>query len=245
MIFDVLTLFPEVCDAYAGASILGRAQKAGLITVRATNIRDFAEDKHHTVDDTPYGGGSGMVMMAGPLCRAVEGLPADPPGPVILLSPQGDAFDQAMASELAAEQRLILVCGRYEGVDERFRRLKVDREISLGDFVISGGELAALCVIDAVSRLLPGVLGADDSAALDSFSDGLLEHPHYTRPPEFRGMAVPEVLTSGNHGAIERWRRGMSLLRTKKRRPDLIKAANLSEKDLALLDEVARAEDIR
>lgn len=224
---------------------MGRAQKAGLITVRATNIRDHAEDKHRTVDDTPYGGGSGMVMMAGPLCKAVESLPADPPGPVILLSPQGDAFNQAMAQELAVEKRLILVCGRYEGVDERFRQLKVDREISLGDFVISGGELAALCVIDAVSRLIPGVLGADDSAALDSFSDGLLEHPHYTRPPEFRGLAVPEVLTSGNHGAIERWRRGRSLLRTKKRRPDLLEAADLSEKDLALLDEVARSDDIR
>ncbi|ADK86518.1 tRNA (guanine-N1)-methyltransferase [Desulfarculus baarsii DSM 2075] len=244
MIFDILTLLPEVCQAYAQASILGRAQKAGLIAVRPLDVRPFGLGRHHVVDDTPYGGGCGMVMMAGPLCAALESLEPEPAGPVILLSPQGRRFDQAVAEELARLPRLILVCGRYEGVDERFRRLKVDDELSVGDFVISGGELAALCVVDAVSRLLPGVLGSEDSAASDSFADGLLEHPHYTRPAVFRGLETPEVLLGGNHALIARWRRAQSLARTRARRPDLLAKARLSETDLALLDEVADQDNI-
>lgn len=242
MIFDILTLLPEACQAYAQASILGRAQKAGLIQVRLTNVRDFAHDKHRTVDDAPYGGGNGMVMMPGPLVEAIESLSPEPAAPVILLSPQGQVFDQATARELAALPRLILVCGRYEGVDERARLLKVDRELSLGDFVLSGGELAALAVVDGVSRLLPGVLGGEQSAEADSFMDGLLEHPHYTRPPEFRGLAIPEVLLSGNHAAIRRWRRKESLRRTLRRRPDLLRRAQLDEEDRRLLDEIAGEE---
>lgn len=242
MIFDLVTLFPEVCQAYGETSILGRAQLAGLIQVRTTNPRDFARDRHRTVDDMPYGGGDGMVMLPGPLCEAVESLAEGPPARVILLSPQGRPFDQAKARELAGLERLILVCGRYEGVDERFRLLLVDEELSLGDFVISGGELAALCVVDAVSRLLPGVLGGAESAAADSFADGLLEHPHYTRPAEFRGLAAPEVLLSGNHAAIARWRRKESLRRTARRRPELLERLELSREDARLLEEVRREE---
>ncbi|MFH1058591.1 MAG: tRNA (guanosine(37)-N1)-methyltransferase TrmD [Pseudomonadota bacterium] len=241
MIFDLVTLFPEVCEAYCQASIMGRAQAAGLIRVRTTNPRDFAHDRHRTVDDVPYGGGDGMVMMPGPLTEALEGLrgpEAGPPARVILLCPQGRPLDQVHVRDLAGLERLVLVCGRYEGVDERVRPL-VDEELSLGDFVLSGGELAALCVADAVSRLIPGVLGGADSAAADSFMDGLLEHPHYTRPAEFRGQAVPEVLLSGNHAAIARWRRKESLRRTLRRRPELIGRAQLSEEDHRLLTELA------
>jgi tRNA (guanine37-N1)-methyltransferase len=242
MIFDILTLLPEACEPYLSASILGRAQKAGLIQVRLVNVRDFAHDKHRTVDDAPYGGGDGMVMMPGPLVEAIESLPPEPKGPVILLCPQGRVFSQEIARELAQEQRLTLICGRYEGIDERVRVLKVDQELSLGDFVLSGGEIAALAVVDAVSRLLPGVLGGEKSAQADSFMDGLLEHPHYTRPPEFRGLEVPEVLLSGNHAAINRWRRKESLRRTLKRRPDLVKSAELDAEDKALLAEIAAEE---
>jgi tRNA (guanine37-N1)-methyltransferase len=242
VIFDILTLLPEVCRTYCAASILGRAQKAGLITVRVTDIRDFATDKHRTVDDAPYGGGDGMVMMPGPVIAALESLPPDPPGPVILLTPQGRRLDQAVVEELAAHPRLVLLCGRYEGIDERVRLLAVDMELSLGDFVLSGGELAALCVVEAVSRLKPGVLGGQNSAASDSFADGLLEHPHYTRPAEFRGLKVPEVLLSGNHAAIARWRRKESLRRTRQRRPDLLARARLSREDQELLAEIEAEE---
>ncbi len=238
MIFDILTLFPEVCEAYCQASILGRAAKAGLINVRTVNIRDYAQDRHRTVDDVPYGGGDGMVMMAPPLARAIEDLQPQPPARVILMSPQGPPLDQDKVRELARWPRLALVCGRYEGVDERVRERYVHEELSLGDFVLSGGELAALCVVDAVSRLVPGVLHGADSAEADSFMDGLLEHPHYTRPPLFEGVAVPEVLLSGNHAAIARWRRKESLRRTFLRRPDLLARASLSREDLLLLEEV-------
>ncbi|MBI5522632.1 MAG: tRNA (guanosine(37)-N1)-methyltransferase TrmD [Desulfarculus sp.] len=245
MIFDIVTLLPEVCQAYCQASILGRAVKAGLIEVRLTNPRDFAPDRHRTVDDVPYGGGDGMVMMPGPLVAALEGLPQGPPARVILLSPRGRPFDQAKARQLAGLERLVLVCGRYEGVDERVRQLAVDEELSLGDFVLCGGELAALAVLEAVSRLLPGVLGGADSAVADSFSDGLLEHPHYTRPPEFRGLTVPEVLLSGHHGAIARWRRKESIRRTLLARPELLAVADLtSALDQRLLAEVRQEEDI-
>lgn len=245
MIFDIVTLLPEVCQAYCQASILGRAVKAGLIEVRLTNPRDFAPDRHRTVDDLPYGGGDGMVMMPGPLVAALEGLKPGPPARVILLSPRGQPLDQAKARQLAGLERLVLVCGRYEGVDERVRQLAVDEELSLGDFVLCGGELAALAVLEAVSRLLPGVLGGADSAGADSFSDGLLEHPHYTRPPEFRGLTVPEVLLSGHHGAIARWRRKESIRRTLLARPELLAAADLtSALDQRLLAEVRQEEGI-
>ena len=225
MIFDLLTLMPDECAAYLNASILGRAQAAGLIEVRLCNIRDFAHDKHHVVDDMPYGGGNGMVMMAGPIVAALESLEVPekgPEAPVIMLSPRGRVFNQEMALYLARLPRIILLCGRYEGIDERVAELKVDMEISLGDFVLTGGELAGLSVIDAVSRLIPGVLGGEESAAKDSFSNGLLEHPHYTRPAEFRGLKVPEVLLSGHHTNIEKWRFEQSLNITRLRRPDLL-----------------------
>ncbi|MBU4275292.1 MAG: tRNA (guanosine(37)-N1)-methyltransferase TrmD [Proteobacteria bacterium] len=238
MIFDILTLLPEVCAAYVKASILGRAQKAGLIEVRMTNIRDFAFDRHRTVDDAPYGGGNGMVMKVEPLVAALESLAGNPRPRIVLMAPQGRPFDQEMAAELAGLERLVIICGRYEGIDERVRKLAVDQEISLGDFVLSGGELPALAVVDAVSRLIPGVLGGECSASADSFSDGLLEHPHYTRPPEFRGLGVPEVLTSGNHGAIERWRRKESLRRTLIKRPELLEKAPLGPEDHKLLAEI-------
>lgn len=238
MIFDILTLFPQACAAYLKASILGRAQKAGLITVRLTDVREFSFDRHRTVDDAPYGGGDGMVMKVEPLVAALESLPGKPEPRIILLSPAGVPFTQAVAQELAGLERLVLICGRYEGVDERVRKLAVDQEISLGDFVLSGGEVPALAVVDAVSRLIPGVLGGADSAAADSFSDGLLEHPHYTRPPEFRGLGVPEVLTSGNHAAIARWRRKESLKRTLLRRPELLDQAPLEPEDRKLLAEI-------
>ncbi|MCB2190853.1 MAG: tRNA (guanosine(37)-N1)-methyltransferase TrmD [Deltaproteobacteria bacterium] len=238
MIFDILTLLPEVCKAYLKASILGRAQKAGHIQVRLTNIRDFAFDRHRTVDDAPYGGGNGMVMKVEPLVAALESLPGKPRPRIVLMAPQGRPFSQQMAAELAGLERLVIICGRYEGIDERVRKLAVDQEISLGDFVLSGGELPALAVVDAVSRLIPGVLGGECSAAADSFSDGILEHPHYTRPPEFRGLTVPEVLTSGNHAAIERWRRKESLRRTLRKRPELLNTAPLSAEDHKLLAEI-------
>jgi len=242
MIFDILTLLPEVIRPYCQASILGRAQKAGLIDVRLSDIRQFAEDRHRTVDDAPYGGGDGMVMMAPPVLAALESLPASPPGWVILLSPQGRPLDQNRLRQLAGFKRLILICGRYEGMDERVSQLAVNEELSIGDFVLTGGELAALCLLDGVARLLPGVLGGADSAQKDSFIDGLLEHPHYTRPPLVRGLGVPEVLLSGDHAAIARWRRKESLKRTLKRRPELLGKAPLDAADQMLLAEIRQEE---
>ncbi|MDR1396289.1 MAG: tRNA (guanosine(37)-N1)-methyltransferase TrmD [Desulfarculales bacterium] len=236
MIFDLLSLIPEELEPYLNASVLGRARAAGLITVRLRNIRDFASDRHHVVDDLPYGGGDGMVMMAGPVVAALESLPPHPAAPVIILNPKGRVFNQDLARELALLPRLILVCGRYEGIDQRVSDLKADMEISLGDFILTGGELAALSVIDAVSRLLPGVLGGENSAAEDSFSSGLLEYPHYTRPAEFRGLKVPDILLSGHHANIARWRRRESLRLTEKRRPDLLDKTALSREDIEFLD---------
>ncbi|CAO0820916.1 tRNA m(1)G37 methyltransferase [Desulfarculales bacterium] len=244
MLFDIITLLPEVCQCYCQASILGRAVRAGLIGLRLINPREFATDRHRTVDDVPYGGGDGMVMMPGPLVAALESLKEGPPARVILLSPRGRRFDQAKARELAGCERLVLVCGRYEGVDERVRLLAIDEELSLGNFVLCGGELAALSVLEAVSRLFPGVLGGADSAGADSFSDGLLEHPHYTRPAEFRGLKVPEVLVSGHHGAIARWRRKESIRGTLLGQPDLLEGALVSDEDKRLLSEVRQEEGI-
>ncbi|HUB06364.1 MAG TPA: tRNA (guanosine(37)-N1)-methyltransferase TrmD [Myxococcales bacterium] len=225
---EILTLFPGMVTAPLSESILGKAQAAGLVEVTVTDIRAFAPGKHHVTDDAPYGGGAGMVMKPEPLVSAIEAARARLPGaPVYLMSPQGRRFDQRAAGELCALASMILVCGRYEGVDERVVEF-VDGELSLGDFVLSGGEFAALAVVDAVARLWPGVLGNELSPRLESFEDGLLEHPHYTRPPEFRGRKVPEVLLSGDHAEVDRWRRAQALERTRARRPDLLKLDSAS-----------------
>lgn len=235
---DVFTLFPELFPAYLEASILGRAQQANLLSVGVHNIRDYATDKHQVTDDTPFGGGGGMVMKPEPIFAAVEAvLGAPPAAPVILLSPQGRVFTQAIAQELAQQPRLALLCGRYEGVDERVRQHLATDEISIGDFVLTGGELPALLLIDAVARNLPGVLGQADGALTDSHATGLLEGPHYTRPAEFRGWGVPPELLSGDHARIARWRHQQALRRTAERRPDLLAKAELSDEDRKLLDQ--------
>jgi tRNA (guanine37-N1)-methyltransferase len=243
MQIDILTLFPAMFDGPLTESILKRAQEKGLLTLRLHEFRDYATDKHRTVDDTPYGGGGGMVMMPGPLVAAIEGVRGPDAGtPVILLTPQGRVFTQKVAQELAGHPRLILVCGRYEGVDERVRQSAVTDEISIGDFVITGGELAAMIIVDAVARLIPGVLGARWGAEEDSHAMGLLEYPHYTRPPEFRGMPVPDVLLNGDHAAIEAWRRREAIRRTWQRRPDLLLSAELSEAERWYLADLAESD---
>jgi len=221
--FDILTLFPEMFDGLLSASIVARAIRRGLVEVRATNIRDFAQDSYGSVDDAPFGGGVGMVLMCQPVFDAVEFVRTRDPraGQVILMTPQGRRMDQALVRELAGQERLILVAGHYEGFDERIRLGLADLEVSLGDFVLSGGEVAAMAVVDAVVRLLPGALGKDESVHDESFSAGLLEYPQYTRPREYRGMAVPEVLLSGDHAKIAAWRAEQARLRTMQRRPDL------------------------
>lgn len=234
--FEVFTLFPQVFEPYLETSILQRARQRGLVEVRLHNIRDWTTDRHHITDDMPYGGGGGMVMKPEPIFTAVEGVLGSPPAcPVILMTPQGRVFNQKVAQELAGQPALALLCGRYEGVDERVRQHLVTDEISIGDYVLSGGELAALVVIEAVTRLLPGVLGDPDGAWDDSHAMGLLEYPHFTRPPEFRGWEVPEILLSGDHGRIARWRREQALLRTWQRRPDLLLTAPLTEADREFL----------
>jgi len=245
MKFDILTLFPAMFDGPFTESIIKRAVEDCLIDIRLHNIRDCAFDRHKTADDYPYGGGAGMVMKPEPLAACIERVKAERPAArVILTPPQGKAFNQALAGELAREEEILIICGRYEGVDERVRELFVDDEISLGDFVLTGGEIAAMVLVDAVSRLIPGVLGCGDSATGDSFSDGLLEYPQYTRPAEFRGLAVPEVLLSGNHQEIARWRRCQALQRTWQKRPDLLATARLSAEDrkhLLKLEEAGRS----
>lgn len=236
MHFDVFTLFPGVFSPYIETSILQRAVKNGLVKIQLHDIRQWASDKHHTTDDIPYGGGGGMVMKPEPVFAAVESVLGSPPAcPLILLTPQGKTFTQTDAERLSRMERIGLLCGRYEGVDERIREHLVSEEISIGDFVLSGGELPALIVIDAVARLLPGVLGDPNGAADDSFSSQLLEYPHYTRPPEFRGWMVPQTLVSGNHAEINKWRRQQALLRTLQRRPDLLLKANLDKADILFL----------
>ena len=238
MQFDIFTILPEMFPPYLESSILMRARQRGLIDVRVHNIREYTHDKHHSTDDTPYGGGGGMVMKPEPVFEAVEsvlgietGQPSLQPIPIILLTPQGRIFNQRVAEELARQERIALICGRYEGVDERVRQHLVTDEISVGDYVLTGGELPALMMIDALSRLIPGVLGDPDGAQDDSHSMGLLEYPHYTRPPEFRGWNVPAILLSGDHAKIETWRREQALLRTHKKRPDMLEKADLSDKD--------------
>jgi len=223
MHFDIFTLFPGVMLPYLESSILQRAQVSGLISVALHNIRDWAYDRHHVTDDAPYGGGGGMVMKVEPIFAAVESVLGAPPRcPVIYLSPQGRPFTTAIARELAEQPCLGLLCGRYEGIDERVIEHLVSDQISIGDYVLTGGELPATVLIDAVSRFIPGVLGDPDGANDDSFGNGLLEYPHYTRPEEFRGWRVPEILLSGNHALVARWRREQSILRTRKQRPDLL-----------------------
>jgi len=252
MQFEVFTLLPEVFPPYLESSILQRARQRGLIDVRVHNIRDYTHDRHHTTDDTPYGGGGGMVMKPEPVFEAVEtvlGWNSDhaqpPPIPIILLTPQGRVFTQRVAEELSAQERIALLCGRYEGVDERIREHLVTDEISIGDYVLTGGELPALTIIDAVSRLIPGVLGDPTGAEDDSHSMGLLEYPHYTRPPEFRGWEVPEVLLSGDHGRIEKWRREQALLRTLIRRPDILERAELNEEDKKIVERLRSSDSQR
>jgi tRNA (guanine37-N1)-methyltransferase len=224
MRIDVLTLFPEIFPGFVGASIVGRAVSADRVEFAFTNIRDFTTDRHRTVDDKPFGGGPGMVMMCGPVFDAFEHVRAQHPAEarLIMLTPQGERLTQRVVEELAGMPRLVLLCGHYEGFDERIREGLQPREISIGDYVLSGGEAAAMVVIDAVVRLLPGVLGCEESTADESFTSGLLEYPQYTRPREFRGMTVPEVLISGDHGKVAQWRRQQAMARTKQRRPDLL-----------------------
>lgn len=238
MKFDVLSLFPAMFETPFRESILGKAVERGLIQITAHNLRDWAEGRHQVTDDTPYGGGDGMVMKPEPVVGAIEALKAQALGsPVLLLTPQGKLFSQQVARTLAGMPGLILVCGRYEGFDERIRGW-ADDEYSIGDYVLTGGELPAMVVIDTVARLLPGVLGGSASAEDDSFANGLLEYPQYTRPVDFRGQRVPDVLLSGHHGEIVRWRRRQQLLRTLSRRPDLLEQAPLSEADRKLLEKI-------
>ncbi len=236
--FFVLTLFPEMIEQTLSHSIMGRAQRDGFISIEATNIRDYTLNKQKHVDDYPYGGGAGMVMQGQPIYDAYQSLmPRAKGARVVYMTPQGRPFTQRVAEELAQEESLVFLCGHYEGVDERLIEEIVTDEISLGDFVLTGGELAAITIIDAVSRLVPGVLGKEESFADESFSDGLLEYPQYTRPPVFMGREVPEVLLSGHHANVAKWRREQALLRTAKKRPDLLKTAKLTKKDLQFLQE--------
>ncbi len=237
MHFDIFTLFPDMFQGPFSESILKRAQERGLLSIALHNIREFTTDKHHVVDDYPYGGGAGMVMKPEPIFTAVEAVYQG--GPIILLSPQGRLFNQQTARTLAQEARVTLICGHYEGIDERVRQHLVTDELSIGDYVLTGGELAAMIVVDATSRLIPGVLGGEESILEESHGTGLLEYPHYTRPPEFRSWHVPDVLLSGNHAQIARWRRKESIRRTRERRPDLFEKLDLSSKeDMKLLREL-------
>lgn len=243
MRIDVITIFPEFFRGPLDVGMIQRAREKGLLDLRLWQLRDFTHDRHQTVDDTPYGGGAGMVMKPEPLVEALEAVrAAGPPGPAILLTPQGRVLTQAWVQERAKQERLILVCGRYEGVDERVRAF-VDEEVSVGDYVLTGGEYGALIIIDAVTRLVPGVLGSSASPVEESFSNGLLEYPQYTRPPVFRGMEVPRVLTTGNHAEIARWRRWQALRRTWLRRPDLLAGADLAAEERALVESWRQAQE--
>ena len=245
--FEVLTLFPGILEGPLNESILRRGREKGLLTATIRDIRDYTEDKHKTADDSPYGGGAGMVLKPEPIFRAFEAMKRDHPGEeflTILLSPQGRLLTHTRAEQLSREKRrIVLLCGHYEAIDERVIEALVDEELSIGDYVLTGGELAALVVIDAAARLLPGVLGDEESAYRDSFGDGLLDHPHYTRPAEFRGRKVPEVLLSGNHAEIEKWRRREELRATLKKRPELLVTADLSDADRKILEELKQELD--
>ena len=242
MRFDILTLFPEMFQGPLSTGLFQRAVSRGLVTVNLHNIRDYTHDRHHTVDDYPYGGGAGMVLKPEPVFGAVDSLRSEMPPeqaatlPVILLTPQGRLFSQQVAGELAQYTHLALICGRYEGIDERVREHLVTDEISIGDYVLGGGELAAMVIVDAVIRLLPGVLGSEESTLDESHTTGLLEYPQYTRPPTYRGWPVPEVLLSGNHAQIAEWRREQAIIRTLQRRPDMLDRAQLNSKEEYLIE---------
>jgi tRNA (guanine37-N1)-methyltransferase len=248
MNFEVFTLIPEVFPSYLETSIIKRARERDLIHVRVHNIRDYTHDKHHMTDDTPYGGGGGMVMKPEPVFEAVESVLGLNPTqtspelaaniPIILLTPQGRVFNQSIAQELSQHPHIALICGRYEGIDERIREHLVTDEISIGDYVLTGGELPALILIDAIARLLPDVLGDPTGAQDDSHAMGLLEYPHYTRPPEFRGWKAPDILLSGDHAKIEKWRREQALERTFRKRPDMLEKAELSKEDKKFLEKL-------
>lgn len=242
MKFDIITIFPAMVEAALSEGIVGRARSRGVLDIGVHNLRRFTSDRHHVVDDVPFGGGPGMVLKPEPLVAAIEGLRAERgvPGAVVLTTPAGRPFTQAEARRLADLGHVVLICGRYEGIDERVRELLVTDELSIGDYVLSGGELPALVVVDAVARLVPGVVGDEQSVAEDSFSRGLLDYPHYTRPAEFRGRKVPDVLLSGHHEEIRRWRMRQSLERTLDRRPELVVGATLDEEEKAILREAER-----
>ncbi len=242
MRFDVLTIFPEIFRSYLRCGVLGKAIEKGIIKVSMVNIRDFSSGRHKNTDDRPYGGGEGMVMKPEPIYNALDSIDREQNSLVVLLSPQGEKFNQEMAWDLSKYDQLILICGRYEGVDERVRILCAEKEISIGDYVLTGGELAALVVIDAVSRLVPGVLGSEFSNLEESFSDGLLEYPQYTRPRVFKGLEVPEILLSGNHEEIKKWRRREAIKRTFERRPDLLEKAQLTKEELSFIEEMKKKE---
>jgi tRNA (guanine37-N1)-methyltransferase len=240
MQIDILTLFPEMIESVFNTSILKKAQEKDKFQYNLINFRDYTENKHNKVDDYPYGGGAGMVLAPQPIFDAVETITKqkDTTPRIVLMCPQGERYTQKKAEELAKEEHLIIICGHYEGYDERIREHLISDEISIGDYVLTGGELGAMVVVDSVVRLLPDVLGNEESAPLDSFSTGLLEHPHYTRPADFRGMKVPEVLTSGDHAKIETWRRQQSLKRTNERRKDLLENYSLTEEDKQFLNKL-------
>ena len=244
--FDIVTIFPSIINAYLGESILKRAVRNGLLDVKVYDLRDYTTDRHRTVDDYPYGGGSGMVMKIEPMFNALKAIGADgEERRKILLSPQGRTYNQDIAEELLQEEkRILLICGRYEGIDERVRETLIDEELSIGDYVMTGGELASLVIIDSVARLCPGVLGDDDSSKEESFTWGILDYPHYTRPPEFMGHVVPGMLLSGNHAKIAEWRRKEALKRTLENRPDLLKKAALSAEDKKMLQELCSQKEI-
>jgi tRNA (guanine37-N1)-methyltransferase len=239
MQFDIITIFPDFFTSPLKYGIIAKAIEAGTVTVSPVNLRDFTHDRHKTTDDRPFGGGEGMVMLPKPVFDAIEYLKASPPTPfVIFTSPRGVPLNQDIVRQLAEKERIAIICGRYEGLDERICKHCIDLEISIGDYVLSGGELPALVIIDAVSRFVPGVLGCDTSADNDSFSDGLLEYPHYTRPRDFMGWKVPEVLLSGNHAEIAKWRRQQAILTTARRRPDLIEKAPLTDEERIWIEEM-------
>ncbi|MDX9816321.1 MAG: tRNA (guanosine(37)-N1)-methyltransferase TrmD [Smithellaceae bacterium] len=243
--FDVLSIFPDMFSSPLNYSLLKKAQDKDLIEIFIHNIRDWAEDKHKMTDDAPYGSGCGMVMKVGPVDKALAAVKKKEMNPlVILMTPQGELFNQRIAAELATKRQIVIICGRYEGVDERIRRHLADREISIGDYILTGGELSALILIDAVSRFVPGVLGNMRSVEGDSFSDGLLEYPQYTRPADYKGWKVPDVLLSGNHAQIENWHREESLRKTYRRRPDLLRKARLSPADKEILKKIKLKDNI-
>lgn len=244
MRFEIITIFPEIFREVFDFGIIRRAREAGLIEILVHDLRDYTHDRHRQVDDRPFGGGAGMVMKPGPLFRAIEAIThGDPDARAVLLSPQGRLFSQSVAEEFSRQEKLVLICGRYEGIDERVVEHAVADEVSIGDYVLSGGEIPAMVVVDAVTRLIPGALGCQESSERESFVDDLLDYPHYTRPAVYRGLKTPDVLTSGNHAEIEAWRRRKAVEKTARRRPDLIRKASLSESEQREVEKILKEND--